>query len=911
MTTPSILRLLTGFALLCSCTLANAQKNTNTNDAVDAQEEASPFLSFSPFTILHQRDENVLSVAPAAQLLTLNDNVLSSINQFKPENLSISIPYHGELLTFDLIRTEITTSDFTVISERSPADPLPYQPGLHYRGVIRGQGGIVAMSFFDNEIMGLAATPESGNLVLGRLTYRDNLHRYILYSDNEMAVANPFNCHTIDEGGGVQIQTPVKDQAEVDKCVRVFLEADNELFVEKGSTVQGTVNYLLGMFNQSAALYATEQINTIVSQLFVWTTPDIYSTTNSATVLNQFRTFRTQFNGDLAHLVGTGGNNLGGIAYVDVLCSTYNVAFSDITASYNNVPTYSWTVEVFTHEMGHNLGSHHTQWCGWQNGPIDNCVTQEGACNPGPAPVNGGTIMSYCHLTNYGINFSNGFGPQPGNTIRNEVAAATCLLTSCGGTNPCAAPVAITVTNITGSGATIGWTAISGASGYTLRYRLVGAAAWTTVNTPSNPYIVTGLPNNDEVEVTIQSLCGNSSSGYKNGILFITGATGGGGGAACGTPTGLGVTPASTSAVTAWQAVAGAASYSISWKLSTASVWSTAISTTAVSYTITGLTALQTYNVRVAAVCNGVTSAFVTATFTTPSSGGGNICNVPANLTATPTSTTAQSAWTAASGATAYQVQWKTANSSTWGSLVTVTGTGYNVTGLIASTAYNIRVRTVCSSTVSGYITTSFTTLSSGGGGGACAIPTGLTASNISATSARVSWFPSQGAVNYTMRIKLSTSSTWFTFNNLPAAIITVQNLTPSSIYQVEVRSNCSGGVVSAYCTTYSFTTPALFTGGELEDREGHLVIHQDIATSLIAMPNPTEGLFYVSIDGGNTVDVDVIVTNSFGQVVLSKIAVGPNEPIALDISDQPSGVYIIAIHGKNMSVPAKKLIKL
>jgi hypothetical protein len=35
--------------------------------------------------------------------------------------------------------------------------------------------------------------------------------------------------------------------------------------------------------------------------------------------------------------------------------------------------------------------------------------------------------MSYCHLTNYGINFNNGFGPLPGNKIRQKVSQANCL----------------------------------------------------------------------------------------------------------------------------------------------------------------------------------------------------------------------------------------------------------------------------------------------------------------------------------------------------------------------------------------------------------------------------------------------------------------------------------------------------
>ena len=64
---------------------------------------------------------------------------------------------------------------------------------------------------------------------------------------------------------------------------------------------------------------------------------------------------------------------------------------------------------VCTHEIGHNIGSNHTHWCGWApepwngfgGGPIDNCVSVEGSCPDSPTPQVG-TIMSYCHTTSSG-----------------------------------------------------------------------------------------------------------------------------------------------------------------------------------------------------------------------------------------------------------------------------------------------------------------------------------------------------------------------------------------------------------------------------------------------------------------------------------------------------------------------------
>ena len=523
--------------------------------------------------------------------------------------------------------------------------------------------------------------------------------------------------------------------------------------------------------------------------------------------------------------------------------------------------------------------------------------------------------MSYCHLSNVGINFNNGFGPQPGNTIRNEVAGATCLAASCGSTNTCVAPGALTVTNITGSGANIGWTAVSGASGYTLRYRAVGNANWTTTTNPANPYTVTGFPANEEVEVTVQSICGGGSSEFSTGILFKTGSTGGSGGggsgATCGTPTGLGVQASIASAVAYWQAVTGAGSYFVSWKSVNSSAWSNPISTTSTNYNITSLAASQTYNVQVLAVCSGVNSAAAVTTFTTASAGV--ICGNPANLSATTTTSTAQTSWSGVSGAYAYQIQWKSANTSTWGPLYAVTTTGLNITSLSPATSYNVRVRAVCNTNVSNFITTTFTTQSAGGGGsggGNCNIPPGLTASYIYATSARVSWQPAQGALNYTMRIKRNDSPSWFTFSGLPVTIVTVQNLTPATTYNVEVRANCSGGAASNYCTTYSFTTPAGLIGSGNEDRGSELVI-RETPLRLTAMPNPGNGFFYIRSANETVAIADIQVINSMGTTVLTQQNMRFTDGTAIDISDQPAGIYFVRFRSALADIPSLRLVKL
>lgn len=97
-----------------------------------------------------------------------------------------------------------------------------------------------------------------------------------------------------------------------------------------------------------------------------------------------------------------------------------------------------------------------------------------------------------------------------------------------------------------------------------------------------------------------------------------------------------------------------------------------------------------------------------------PPSGG--ICAVPSGLAASSiTTSSATVSWGAVSGATSYDLQYKTAAASSW-TTVNNTSTSRNLTGLASGTTYNYQVRANCSSGSSAYSpASSFTTQSTGG----------------------------------------------------------------------------------------------------------------------------------------------------------------------------------------------------
>lgn len=301
--------------------------------------------------------------------------------------------------------------------------------GLHYRGTIKGKpGSLVTLSIQDDEVVGILSVPGSPDLVLGKLGNDDV---YIAYQDHQIKEYIHFSCETSDEGEpylSEQIQYKREERSAGD-CIQLYVEVDHDIFLDKGGLV-ATQNYIEALCNQVIALYQAENINLTVSEILIWTAPSVYLEGTMTQTLEKFKSTRPSFNGDLGILLSYQFG--GGLAQLNGLCTSEqrnSLAYAGIYPSYESVPTYSWSVEVVAHELGHLLGARHTHACVWNGNStaIDGCYTPEGGCeNIAELPANGGTIMSYCHLTEAGINFSEGFGLQPGNIMRYTVDQATC-----------------------------------------------------------------------------------------------------------------------------------------------------------------------------------------------------------------------------------------------------------------------------------------------------------------------------------------------------------------------------------------------------------------------------------------------------------------------------------------------------
>ncbi|MBK9257339.1 MAG: T9SS type A sorting domain-containing protein [Saprospiraceae bacterium] len=420
----------------------NVKTTLRPADLVENAKSEGSFIPYELFKQTSSRNEPVIpSEIKSYSLLELDMTSLDRLLQSPDSRLQLTLPsVERQSLSLELVEVQLLSQDFNLIVAPEMKKVKTSDVGRHYRGIISGDPqSIVAISVFKNQVMGLVSKSDGkGNLVLGKLAESD---LFILYEDHQIIDKFQFQCGTPDQGIGysrAELSDNHSGNRALTDCVRLYLEVDYDIFVNKGSSVSNVNTFVTGIFNQVATLYANENINTVVSEIVVWNTASPYNSTSSIGMLNAFTAYRQGFNGDLAQLLSYKAS--GGVAYVDGLCRTnpdYSMSYAGIQSGYQNVPVYSWTVEVCTHEYGHLFGSQHTHACVWNgnNTAIDGCYAPEGSCSSPGLPSGGGTIMSYCHLTSAGINFNNGFGVQPGNVMRNKVTNANCLQT-CGNNPP-------------------------------------------------------------------------------------------------------------------------------------------------------------------------------------------------------------------------------------------------------------------------------------------------------------------------------------------------------------------------------------------------------------------------------------------------------------------------------------------
>jgi Metallo-peptidase family M12B Reprolysin-like/Secretion system C-terminal sorting domain/Bacterial pre-peptidase C-terminal domain/Fibronectin type III domain len=91
-------------------------------------------------------------------------------------------------------------------------------------------------------------------------------------------------------------------------------------------------------------------------------------------------------------------------------------------------------------------------------------------------------------------------------------------------TAPCGTPAGLSTSAITSSSATVSWTALAGASNYTVEYKLTSAATYTTAAaaTTATSVNITGLSASSVYNWRVRANCASGPGAYANGTFSTT-----------------------------------------------------------------------------------------------------------------------------------------------------------------------------------------------------------------------------------------------------------------------------------------------------------------------------------------------------------------------------------------------------
>ena len=175
-----------------------------------------------------------------------------------------------------------------------------------------------------------------------------------------------------------------------------------------------------------------------------------------------------------------------------------------------------------------------------------------------------------------------------------------------------------------------------------------------------------------------------------------------------------------------------------------------------------------------------------------------------------------------------------------------------------------------------------------------CPAPTELGASNITQTSALVTWTPGSNDNSWELQYKLGTINIWSNIISITdSAHYLFSNLVADRDYHIRVRAICDDINQSDFVTT-SFHT------------QGVGIDNADLSQNISLMPNPADN--HIELRVNSTVNIkEAVVYNAFGQLIQT-VPLTDNHT-RIDLSDMAAGMYFIRVNDEGV-MATKKFVK-
>ena len=153
-----------------------------------------------------------------ATIASIDKNVVNDIVAHRYQNIELIFPYNGQQITLNLYKVDLFFDGFHLDTDKQKN--VPYQKGVYYRGIIKGDyTSIASFNFFTNELNGVVSNSQLSNLVIGRLDKKSNTTDYVIYSDANLKANNNFRCNYKDKPS--KMVTSLQKNATITRCATI------------------------------------------------------------------------------------------------------------------------------------------------------------------------------------------------------------------------------------------------------------------------------------------------------------------------------------------------------------------------------------------------------------------------------------------------------------------------------------------------------------------------------------------------------------------------------------------------------------------------------------------------------------------------------------------------------------------
>lgn len=166
----------------------------------------------------------------------------------------------------------------------------------------------------------------------------------------------------------------------------------------------------------------------------------------------------------------------------------------------------------------------------------------------------------------------------------------------CNGLSDCIVPYDLRVTQRLDTVATLRWAEVNAANGYLLEHRPASDTAWTSVELPTNAFVLEQLTACTPYEFRVKALCGADESSFSAIRRFRTEGC-------CEPPARIEVLDIAQDSLTlSWTSVFAAEGYRLEYRDTTRTSWQSLMLTDTLAY-LTGLDTCTVYKLRLATLC--------------------------------------------------------------------------------------------------------------------------------------------------------------------------------------------------------------------------------------------------------------------------------------------------------------------